>query len=112
MRRVDEAIREVVGEALTGEITDPRLGFVTVTEVRTGSDLRHARVYVSVLGSEQDQADSLVALASSAGVLQAHIGTELRLKRTPTLEFVIDETAERVARLDDLLADEGRRDGH
>lgn len=106
MRRVDEAVREVVGEVLTGEISDPRLGFVTVTEVRTTSDLRHAKVYVSVLGSPEEHQASLAALASSAGVLQAHIGRELRLKRTPTLEFVLDETAQWVGRLDDILADE------
>src|SRR5580704_6434806 len=93
MRRVDEAVRQVIGDALAKDLKDPRVGFVTVTDVRTSADLRHARVYVSVLapGSDEEVADereqTLAGLSSAHGFLQARIAEELHLKRTPTLEF-------------------------
>jgi ribosome-binding factor A len=105
MRRVDEAVREVLGDAVSHDLKDPRVGFVTVTEVRTSPDLRHARVFVSVFGTPDERAASLEGLRSAHGVLQARIARELRLKRTPALEFVLDETAERAARLEALIED-------
>ena len=104
MRRVDEAVREVLGDAVTRDLKDPRVGFVTVTEVRTSSDLRHARVFVSVLGTPAEREATLEGLRSAHGVLQARVAGELRLKRTPTLEFALDDTAERAARMEALLA--------
>src|SRR5271167_3249203 len=89
MRRVDEAIRQVLGDALAGDLKDPRVGFVTVTDVRTSADLRHARVFVSVLGdrgrpSQTAQREAtLESLRSAHGFLQARVADELRLKRTP-----------------------------
>lgn len=106
MRRVDEAIRQVIGEALAGELKDPRIGFVTVTDVRTSPDLRHARVYVSVLGPEEQREQSLEGLRSAHGFLQGRIGHELALKRTPTLQFAYDDTTDKAMRLDALLAAE------
>ena len=103
MRRVNETIREVLGEAIASELKDPRIGFVTVTEVDTSPDLRSARVYVSVLGDEADRERSLTGLSSSHGVLQGKIASAMRLKRTPTLTFVYDESAERGARISRLL---------
>jgi ribosome-binding factor A len=106
MRRVNEAVREVLSEAI-GELKDPRIGFVTVTGVETSADLRHARVYVSVLGSETKRRESLAGLAAAHGVLQARLGRELRMKRTPQLAFEYDPTVERgvrMARLIDELA--------
>jgi ribosome-binding factor A len=103
MRRVNESILEVLGDAITTELMDPRIGFVTVTGVDTSPDLRTARVYVSVLGDEQDRERSLAGLRSSHGVLQAKIASAMRLKRTPTLTFVYDESAERGARISRLL---------
>ena len=105
MRRVDEAVREVLGDAVTQDLKDPRVGFVTVTEVRTSADLRHARVFVSVFGTEAEQAATLEGLASAHGILQARVARELRLKRTPTLEFQLDDTAIRAARLEALIED-------
>src|SRR5271169_3956117 len=105
MRRVDEAIRQVLGDAVTGELKDPRVGFVTVTDVRTSADLRHARVYVSVLGSPEERDASLEGLQSAHGYLQSRIAGELRLKRTPELTFSYDETTERAMRLGSILAD-------
>ena len=105
MRRVDEAVREVLGDAVTQDLKDPRVGFVTVTEVRTSPDLRQARVFVSVFGTADEKAATLEGLSSAHGILQARIGRELRLKRTPALEFALDETAERAARLEALIED-------
>ena len=109
MRRVDEAIRQVLGDAVTGELKDPRVGFVTVTDVRTSADLRHARVYVSVLGEnggpsrENQREDTLEGLCYAHGYLQGRVATELRLKRTPALQFVYDDTTDRALRVDELL---------
>lgn len=105
MRRVNEAVREVLGEALNQDLKDPRVGFVTVTEVRTSSDLRHARVFVSVYGTPAEQEASLEGLRSAHGILQGRIARELRLKRTPALEFTLDDTAQRAARLERLIED-------
>jgi ribosome-binding factor A len=111
MRRVDEAIRQVLGDAITGELKDPRVGFVTVTDVRTSADLRHARVYVSVLGeggapSPQTQREqTLEGLRSAHGYLQGRVASELGLRRTPALRFAYDDTIDRALRVDALLGD-------
>jgi ribosome-binding factor A len=102
LRRVDEAVKEVLSEAM-GELKDPRIGFVTVTGVRTSPDLRHARVFVSVLGSERKREQSLDGLAAAHGVLQARLARELRLKRTPQLTFEYDPTVERGVRMTKLI---------
>jgi len=102
MRRVNEAVREVISEAV-GELKDSRIGFVTVTGVETSPDLRHARVFVSVLGSEAKRAKTLAGLAAAHGVLQARVARELRLKRTPQLAFEYDPTVERGVRMTQLI---------
>jgi len=106
MRRVNEAVREVLSVAITTNLKDPRIGFVTVTSVDTSPDLRHAHVYVSVLGDEQTRADSLAGLQSSHGYLQSRVAGELRLKRTPQLDFRYDESVERGQRIQRLLTDD------
>jgi ribosome-binding factor A len=103
MRRINEVIREVVGEAISTELKDPRIGFVTVTAVDTSSDLRAARVYVSVLGSEEERDASLAGLRSAHGVLQARIAGRLRIKRTPTLTFHYDDSITRAQRISRLM---------
>src|SRR5262245_31020467 len=103
MRRVNEVIREVLGAAIATELKDPRIGFVTVTEVDTSPDLRAARVYVSVLGSERDREQALAGLRSAHGFLQSRIASEVRIKRTPTLTFHYDESIERGDRVSRLL---------
>jgi ribosome-binding factor A len=108
MRRVNESLRKVLSEALL-ELKDPRIGFVTVTGVDTSADLRHARVFVSVLGGERKRERSMVGLQAAHGVLQARVSSELRLKRTPQLAFHYDPTVEhgvRMSRLIDELAPE------
>ena len=102
MRRVNESIRQVLSEGV-GQLKDPRIGFVTVTGVETSSDLRHARVYVSVLGSERKQKRSLAALQAAHAVLQARVAHELRLKRTPKLAFEYDPSVERGVRMTKLI---------
>ena len=103
IRRVNEAVREVLSEAITTELKDPRVGFVTVTAVDTSPDLRHANVFVSVLGDEKQRAESLAGLSSSHGYLQGRVASKLRLKHTPQLDFVYDPSAERVMRISELL---------
>jgi len=105
MRRVDEAMRMVLGEAIASGVQDPRLGFVTVTGVKTSPDLRQARVYVSVLGDEAERAASLACLQAAHGFLQAQVAHALRLKRTPTLSFDYDESVQRGMRITRLLAE-------
>jgi ribosome-binding factor A len=102
MRRVNAAVREVLSEAI-GELKDPRIGFVTVTVVKTSPDLRHAVVYVSVLGSDRKRENTLAGLEAAHGVLQARIAHELRLKRTPQLAFEYDESVERGVRMSQLI---------
>src|SRR5438105_8821901 len=102
MRRVNEALKEVLSEGV-GELKDPRIGFVTVTGVETSADLRQARVFVSVLGSERKREASLAGLAAAHGVLQARIGRELRMKRTPQLTFEYDPSVERGVRMTQLI---------
>jgi ribosome-binding factor A len=102
MRRVDEAVKEVLSEGI-GELKDPRIGFVTVTGVRTAPDLRQARVFVSVLGSKRKREQSLAGLAAAHGVLQARLARELRLKRTPQLAFEYDPSVERGVRMTQLI---------
>jgi ribosome-binding factor A len=109
MRRVNEALREVLSARIAAGLKDPRIGFVTVTSVDTTPDLRHGRVYVSVLGSERERADSLEGLRSSAGYLQSVIGAEVRMKRTPTLEFVHDDSIDRGFRISELLEEGGEK---
>ena len=113
MRRVNEALKEVLSEGI-GELKDPRIGFVTVTGVEASSDLRHARVYVSVLGSEAKRVATLAGLESAHGILQSRVNRELRLKRTPQLVFEYDPTVERGVRLsrliDELAPGEHERD--
>jgi ribosome-binding factor A len=109
MRRVNEAVRQVLSEAV-GELKDPRIGFVTVTGVETAPDLRHATVFVSVLGSATKREATLAGLTAAHGVLQSRIASELRLKRTPQLAFEYDPSVERGVRvsqlIDELVPDE------
>jgi ribosome-binding factor A len=105
MRRINEVLREVVGGAIS-DLSDPRIGFVTVTAVETSPDLRAAKVYVSVLGEEDEREATLDGLRSSHGVIQSRIAAETRMKRTPTLTFHYDDTTERGVRVFQLLEEE------
>ena len=102
MRRVNESVRQVLAEALP-ELKDPRIGLVTVTGVDTTPDLRHATVYVSVLGSSRKRQATLVGLEAAHGLLQGRLARELRLKRTPQLAFEYDPSVERGVRMTRLI---------
>jgi len=102
MRRVNESVRQVLAEAV-GELKDPRIGLVTLTGVETSPDLRQARVFVSVLGSERKRDATLRGLDAAHGVLQARLARELRMKRTPQLTFEYDPSVERGVRMSKLI---------
>jgi ribosome-binding factor A len=102
MRRVNESLRQVLAEAMP-ELKDPRIGLVTVTGVDTAPDLRHATVYVSVLGSARKRKASLQGLEAATGLLQGHLARQLRMKRTPQLTFEYDPSVERGVRMTKLI---------
>ena len=106
MRRINEVLREVVGAAISNDLSDPRIGFVTVTSIETSPDLRTAKVFVSVLGTDEEREATLEGLRSSHGVLQSRIAAETRMKRTPTLTFRYDDTIEKGVRISELLEGE------
>jgi ribosome-binding factor A len=108
MRRVNEAVREVLSAAITSELKDPRVGFVTVTAVETSPDLRHARVYVSVLGADPVRRRSLDGLRAAHGYLQRRLNEELRIKHTPSLDFIYDDSVDRSMRIQTLLDREAK----
>ncbi|MDX2184792.1 MAG: 30S ribosome-binding factor RbfA [Gemmatimonadaceae bacterium] len=103
--RVAEAIREEVAVFLREEAKDPRItGFVTVTGVEATRDLKHASVFVSIMGTDAEKKATLEGLASLAGHLRSRLGKSLRLSGAPTLNFKIDESVARAARIESLLA--------
>ena len=102
MRRVNEAVRAVLAEAV-GELKDPRVGFITVTGVVTSRELRQATVYVSVLGNERKRTATLRGLEAAHGLLQSRLARELRMKRTPQLTFEYDPSVERGVRMSQLI---------
>jgi ribosome-binding factor A len=109
MRKVDEAVREVISSALTSGISDPRLGFVTITGVDTSPDLRNAVVFVSVFGAEEERESSLEALEDLRPKLQEEIATHVRMKNTPKLRFVYDDSVDRSMRVSELINEEAEK---
>ena len=104
--RVERLAREVLGEALQ-DLTDPRIGFVTVTSVKMSPDLRQAKVYVSVLGADEAREASMEAIRHAVSHLRATLGREIRLKYLPSLEIVEDTTAAYGERIEQLLREAG-----
>jgi ribosome-binding factor A len=104
LRRVNESVRQVLSETI-GRLKDPRIGFVTVTAVETTPDLRSARVFVSVLGTERKRVQTIEGLQAAHSVLQAQLARELRMKRTPQLSFEYDPSVERGVRMTKLIDD-------
>jgi ribosome-binding factor A len=102
--RLADQIKVIVAEMLERRIKDPRLGFVTITDVRLTGDSREATVFYTVLGSETEQAGTAAALRSATGLIRAQVGKQLGLKFTPTIEFVPDAVPENARQIDDLLA--------
>ncbi len=104
-RRLDELLRQEIGELLAREVADPRVGFVTVTEVETAPDLRHARVWVSVIGDPTEREATLEALQRAMVYVRRELGHRLRLKRIPELHIRLDDSAERGTRVLRLLSE-------
>ena len=111
MRRVNEALKEVLSGAIARGVKDPRVGFVTITSVDATTDVRQAKVFVSVLGSAAEKEATLVALRSAHGFLQGAVNDELHLRRTPSLEFVYDTSIDRGMRIGALIKDQERKLG-
>jgi ribosome-binding factor A len=101
--RVSEAIKREVSVMLTQEIKDPGIHFVTISEVRTADDLRHAKVYVSVLGNEQDRTESMKGLERAKGYIRRELGRRLQLRYTPDIHFYLDTTLDNAIRIKELL---------
>ena len=108
--RVDELLREEIGTILAQEAKDPRIGFVTITEVETTPDLRHARVWVSIIGTPAEREVALVALQHTMHFVRRELGARLRLRRIPELQVRLDDSIERGSRVLRLLQElaEGR----
>jgi ribosome-binding factor A len=101
--RVSELIRQAVGAFLTGDVRDPRIGFVTVIGVDVSPDLSHANVRVSVMGTEEEKAQSLEGLASAARYIRAQLAKDLHLRTNPELHFHLDRGLEHAQRIDQVL---------
>jgi ribosome-binding factor A len=109
-RKIAERIQVIVAETLEHRIKDPRLGFVTVTDVRVTGDLQHATIFYTVMGTDDDRAGTQAALESAKGVLRREVGRGVTLRLTPSLEFVPDALPEGAAHMEDLLAKVAERD--
>lgn len=109
-RRLADRIKVIVAETLEKRIKDPRLGFVTVTDVRVTGDLQHATVFYTVLGDAHEHASSAAALTSATGVVRSEVGRQTGLRLTPTITFVQDVLQEDAARIDGLLAEAAAND--
>jgi ribosome-binding factor A len=112
VRKVADRIKVVVAEMLERRIKDPRLGFVTVTEVRVSGDTQHATVFYTVLGGPEEIDRSAAALASATGVLRTEVGRQLGMRHTPTLEFVLDAVPDNARHIEDLLERARESDAH
>jgi ribosome-binding factor A len=108
--RVDELLRQEIGGILAKEVQDPHIGFATVTDVETTPDLRHARVWVSVIGGAPERAETLAALERAMGFVRHELGVRLRIKRIPALHVTLDDSAERGTRVLRIIEELGQ--GH
>jgi ribosome-binding factor A len=104
--RLAEQIREEVSLILAGEVEDPRVGFVTVTDAKVTPDLRHAKIFVSVLGTDTEIAESIKALNHASGYVRSQLGAVLRIRRVPDLHFVHDDTIRTATRIEEILSEE------
>lgn len=108
--KVAERIQQIIARRLDKGLRDPRLGFVTITEVRVTGDLQHASVFYTVYGDEEAQSGSAAALKAATGMMRREVGKQLGTRLTPTLEFIHDELPESAQHMSELLAEAKRRD--
>jgi ribosome-binding factor A len=104
VRKIADRIKVIVAEMLERRIKDPRLGFVTVTDVRVTGDTQHATIFYTVFGDDDERAATASALESAKGVLRSEVGRQLGMRHTPTLEFILDALPENAAHIEELLA--------
>ena len=109
-RKLADRIKEIVAKRLDRGLRDPRLGFVTITDVQVTGDLQHATVFYTVYGSEQEREDSAAALKAATGMLRSEVGKNITARLTPTLEFQLDAIPENAAHIEDLLREARERD--
>lgn len=109
-RKIAERIQVIVAETLERRVKDPRLGFVTVTDVKVTGDLQHATIFYTVFGSDDERVGSAAALESAKGVVRREVGRGIGIRLTPSLEFIADALPEGAAHLEDLLAATAARD--
>ena len=109
-RKMADRIKEVVARRLDRGLRDPRLGFVTITDVKVTGDLQHASVFYTVYGTEQERVDSAVALAAATGMLRSEVGKNITSRLTPSLEFIPDAIPENAAHIAGLLEAARQRD--
>ena len=109
-RKLADRIQQIVAHLLDTRVKDPRLGFVTVTDVKVTGDLQHASVFYTVLGDEEARAGTAAALESAKGLLRSEVGKQTGIRLTPSLEFVLDAVPETAAQLDAALQEAARRD--
>ncbi len=110
VRRMAERIHQIVARLLDSRIKDPRLGFITITDVRVTGDLQNATVFYTVLGEESDRAGTAAALASAKGMIRSEVGKHLGVRVTPTVDFILDEVPETAAHLESILRETAERD--
>ncbi|RDW19522.1 ribosome-binding factor A [Oceanobacillus arenosus] len=103
--RIAEQMKKELGEILTRKLKDPRVGFVTVTDVEVTGDLQQATIFISVLGDEKQKHETLTGLAKAKGFIRTEIGRRIRLRKTPELIFEFDEAFEYGNRIDTILRD-------
>ncbi|MBB6452879.1 ribosome-binding factor A [Salirhabdus euzebyi] len=103
--RVAEQMKKELGDIISKKIKDPRIGFVTVTDVSVTGDLQQAKIYISILGDEEKKQDTLIGLAKAKGFVRSEIGKRIRLRKTPEITFEIDEALEYGNRIENLLRD-------
>ena len=109
-RRLADRIKTIVATMLDTRIKDPRLGFVTVTDVRVTGDLQHATVFYTVMGTEEEREGTAAALASATGMIRSEVGRQTGVRLTPTLEFILDAIPENARAIEDLLSQARERD--
>jgi len=109
-RKLADRIKEIIAKRLDRGLRDPRLGFVTITDVQVTGDLQHATVFYTVYGTEQERDDSAAALKAATGMLRSEVGKNITARLTPTLEFQLDAIPENAAQIENLLREARQRD--
>ena len=101
--KVQELLLQEISALIQRGLKDPRIGFATVTEVDLSNNLKHAKVYISVLGTECEQQDTIEGLTNASGFIRGSLGKDLNLRYIPVLEFILDETADHVSKINKII---------